>query len=197
MQELMRAYLHWTPEEERKLREWWRNSSDLSHKNRCLMIARRLGRTDQAVFAKSKQLGLVGQQYEWTEAEIQYLKLLVANGITLQGAVNKVHNYFEKQGKKPPCRSVILRKVDELQRDCEHYQIAQLCQVLNCNQCVIRRWIEQYKSVLKPKRRGDIWFVDRKHLREFFIQYPGEVARTKPDLVWLIGILYQSKEKEK
>lgn len=182
-----RAYTLWTPEDERKLRELWRQLE--SDRQKYDLLARRLERTKESIRGKAVELGLCGRRYQWSDKDLKYLRLLISNGTTQEAALHKVRQRFEERGDRAPCVRVIKRQLRLLSQECEHYSAIELAEILNCTPELVRRWFLDYKKTLKPKHRGKFIFVRREHLRSFFLKYPGEVAKTKPDLVWLIEFL--------
>lgn len=80
----------------------------------------------------------------------------------------------------------------------DYYSLTQLSEALKCNNHVVYRWLEipEFVKLLKPHKGEHSTLIHCKNLKKFFTVYPGELARTRPNLVWLVSVLtYTSQHK--
>lgn len=66
---------------------------------------------------------------------------------------------------------------------------------LNCTERIVRRWFEkpEFAKLLNPARNsekeGTVVYIHPRNLARFAKEYPGEIAKCHPDILWLVTML--------
>ena len=80
--------------------------------------------------------------------------------------------------------------IEGVRRNGEFLALNQVALALGVDSHVPGRWVAKgWLHVHHASDSGEVRFVSYEALRRFAVTYPGEVAKGKPDVVWLIGIL--------
>lgn len=168
-------------------------------------LSKILGRSSSAIHAKAYTLGLCRQERAvtrrpWTKNELDLLEEL-AGVIPVRQIVFKMKALCVRNGWSVRSREAICIKIGQLQLSraidgvagdyCTSTAIATACK---CSRHLVLSWFKDktYAGILKPQRvgeEGSPYLVRRSNLAKFFIAYPGELNRVRPDMVWLVDLL--------
>jgi hypothetical protein len=132
------------------------------------------------------------KESEWSDAEI---RLLESNAHKHHDVIARI---FRANGFKRTATAIVVKRkrlhCDTV--DIENYTATQLAGEFGVDTKVITRWIE--KGWLKAIRRGtarsdkqggDMWWIKRKHVRDFVVESIGVVDIRKVDKIWFVDLL--------
>ena len=168
-------------------------------------LSKTIGRTRSAIHAKAYTLGLCRQERAvtrrpWSKEELDLLEDL-AGVIPIRQIVFRLKALATKNGWSVRSREAICIKISQLQLSraidgvsgdyCTSTAISTACK---CSRQLVISWFNDktYADILKPQRLGEEgspYLVRRSNLAKFFKQYPGELNRVRPDMVWLVDLL--------
>jgi hypothetical protein len=156
-------------------------------------------RTPTAILGKASKLGLQRplRLRKWEKEETE----LLLNNIDepISSVYNTLKIYWEKN--KMPMMGyasvkrqlVLMGKGTKCQTD-GYMTREQMAEGLGCSVFMISSWMRTYSSVIKPEKpigeKGTM-FVPLKGFKRFAKQYPGEIAKCKPNILWLLTILFE------
>ena len=193
-------YKAWTQAEEELLRTDFK-----PEKPTIIQLAKKLQRSKQAVYVRARLLGLCQSNKSkaeprfWTTEETALLAEL--NGEQpLELIVKRLNQLCAKHGWTPRSSHAVALKLHNLgfSRRCDKgdwYSVADLAQLFGCAESTVRGWLndKEFAKALKPqqssKKQGAHYFVHCNNLKAFCSQWPGEIAKFKPNIPWLIAVL--------
>lgn len=182
----------WTEEEDRVLRELYAGSPrDI--------LPYLPNRTVNSVEYRVLVLGLQERRKArvWEEAEIRLLERL--EGLPVTKIKQSLDRLCEERGWTKRSRAAIGWKIrSKLQgsaaaHDC--LSIKQLAAVLHADERRLKRWAETHQAELCPMVTDKGVYLKLSRLARFVSRYPGEIARFKPDIVWLVGLVTGGKSE--
>jgi hypothetical protein len=156
-------------------------------------------RTVASILARASQMGLrtPGQTREWSKDE---LLVLEANlGETLKDIHRILQHYWQKNdipfmGYPIVKRQALLMgKGTKYEKD-GYVTKEYLAEGLGCNEYVITYWAKEYSTILHPQghqNNPNATFFPLTGFRRFARTYPGEISKCKPDLLWLLTVLFE------
>jgi hypothetical protein len=132
------------------------------------------------------------KEIDWSDAEI---RLLENHSYKHPDVIARI---FRANGFKRTATAIVVKRkrlhCDTV--DIENYTATQLAGEFGVDIKVITRWIE--KGWLKASRRGtsrskqqggDMWWIKRKHVRDFVVESIGVVDIRKVDKIWFVDLL--------
>lgn len=190
----------WTESETQVLVENFDSSATTTRK-----LSKILGRSPVAIHAKAYTLGLCRQERavtrrSWSKEELDLLEEL-AGVVPIRQIYSRMKALCTTNGWSVRSREAICIKIGHLQLSravdgvagdyCTSTAIATACK---CSRHLVLSWFKDktYADILKPQRLGEEgspYLVRRTNLAKFFKQYPGELNRVRPDMVWLVDLL--------
>jgi hypothetical protein len=182
----------WTPEEDDRILTHFDNRDAL---NSCSKIAWILtGRTAFAVKQRAYRLGLCRplKTRTWDKQELDLLHNSAEN-VPLSVMYKKFQKLWNKLGlqhrsqKSISCKLTALGYSTKFEGD--YYTLDQLSTAFGCSRKHVGVLYETYNNILLPEKMGKYNVVSLLNLRRFIIKYPGELAKLKPDIIWLISVM--------
>jgi hypothetical protein len=176
----------------------------VGEKTSVLALAKKLMRSPASVRQKANQVGLCrtirseNTRYrDWLDEEIKILQEF-AGEVPLVVLAKKINQLCKKLG-------VSQRSYNSVRLQCiklkipyfcdgngEYFSIKNIADALNAHDRVVLRWVDKYDKILNPIRssesKGAVIYIPRANFKKFALQYPGEIARTRPDILWLISL---------
>ena len=161
----------------------------------CSKIARMLtGRTEFGVKQRAYRLGLSRplKTYTWTQQELNLLHEF-AESVPLSVLYKKFQKLWDKLGMAHRTERSISCKLTALEYSVkfegDYYSLDQLSAAFGCSRKHMALLYTTYSKILLPEKMGKYNVVSLLNLRRFIIKYPGELAKLKPDVIWLISVL--------
>lgn len=161
-------------------------------------LARKIDRPYWWVKKRASFLGVAqpvlqeNREQEWSKDEIE---LLEKNSYKKPDVIARI---FRNKGHNRTATAIVVKR-KRLQcdtTDIDHYTATQLASEFGVDIKVITRWIE--RGWLTAKRRGtsrteqqggDMWWIKRKHVRDFVVESIGVIDIRKVDKVWFVDLL--------
>ncbi|MBD2006322.1 MULTISPECIES: hypothetical protein [Cyanophyceae] len=167
------------------------------------LLSKKLGRSEGAIRRKAAEMNLTRclRLRRWEPEEIQLLEEH-AGSEPISTILGRLNSLCRSKGWNGRTRDSLQKQINYLgysrRVEGDYYSLTQLSEALKCNKHVVYRWLEipEFVKLLKPHKGEHSTLIHCKNLKKFFTVYPGELARTRPDLVWVVSVLtYTSQYK--
>ena len=156
-------------------------------------ICKRLDRSRASVDHRAIVLGLVAPRGRVWEVEERAVLDKWAGKSNITKIKHLLDKVWDKHGWSRRSRTAIARQIYKMGESVigEQVSVNQLIACLHCDQSSVKRWlaVPAYKEILKPVTDAKATWFEPRNLRKFMIDYPGEIARFHPDILWLIRFL--------
>jgi hypothetical protein len=156
------------------------------------------GRTVSAIIAKASKLGLQRpvRLRKWDKEELFILENNIEESLS---SIHKNLQLYWIKNDMPPMgysavrrQAMIMGKGTRCQKD-GYITKEYLAEAMGCSLHVITTWSKVYKNVLRPENPSEnvrTIFFPINGFRKFAKEYPGEIAKCRPNIVWLIDTLF-------
>jgi hypothetical protein len=175
-------------------------------KKSCELIQKKFfpDKTLAAIMGKASKMGLQRplRSRPWTQGELDLLSGNV--GETLAEIYRQLQSYWKKHGLSPMSIPTLRRRAVIMGHGSpyasgKYFTRDQLAAGMGCSVFVISTWLKdpKFKAILKPQRlfpeesRSPLFF-HVKSIKNFVKAYPGEIAKCRPDMVWLLAIVFEA-----
>jgi hypothetical protein len=152
------------------------------------------GRTAFAVKQRAYRIGLSRplKTDAWNQQELNLLHEF-AESVPLSVLHKKFKKLWDTLGMAHRTERSISCKLTSLQYSIkfegDYYSLDQLSTAFGCSRKHMTFLYTEYNNILLPEKTGKYHVVSILNLRRFIIKYPGELAKLKPDIVWVISVL--------
>jgi hypothetical protein len=183
-----RNYNLWTQDELDYLKEYYDGSSQSLK-----LVSEHLGRTERSIIARANRSfkgKTTKKRSTLKKEELTLIRQLVESGLSHKEIVDRIRQFSSLNDWISPTYQAIIDCIQSCEKasiSSDGYSIEELQTIFQVRVSTIQRWFKdkEYSKLLKPE--GNI--VEEDNLRRFIKKYPGEVARTQVDLLWLITLL--------
>lgn len=154
--------------------------------------AKLLGISYHSAEARLRRMGIAGRRRgrPWEPEEEALLEDMVGQPISvITAALNKLCRKMGWRGRAKPGVGNKIREMGYSSRPDDMFSVAYLALSLRADRGALRTWVLNRTKELGTHEEGRTVLVDPKKLRKYFIDYPSEIGRFKPDPVWLVMLI--------
>ncbi len=162
------------------------------------LLAQKLDRTQGSIRYLIHHLRVKGKKIVLLREEIEFLKEMVINELPFRFLYNSYVKKANEMGwvvrSKNSIGSILYRH-KEFQslkkRSGDYWSLNIISSALKCSVGAIILWFRdaEYKTILDPVVMDGGYYIRPKNLARFCRQFPGEIAKYEPDILWLIDLL--------
>jgi hypothetical protein len=178
--------LRWGNEKDERLLAALKNTENITE------AAKLLGISYHSAEARLRRIGITGRRRgrPWEPEEEQLLEDMVGQPISvITDALNKLCRKMGWRGRAKPGVGNKIREMGYSSRPDDMFSVAYLALSLRADHGAMRTWALNRTKELGTYEEGRTVLVDPKKLRKYFIDYPSEIGRFKPDPVWLVMLI--------